>query len=254
MKTTIDAEKRYERQSDIFCGKDLTVAVIGVGAVGRQIALQLSAMGVSELRLVDFDTVEDVNLCAQGFRERDLGKSKVEAVAKAAWELNKGTKIIQHEGIYSSEQIEGVDFVFCCVDNMASRKQIAEEYEGAAFFDSRMAARVCAVKTINDAWSYEYYMKELFTDDEMVQETCTAKTTLFCANICAGIMIAQMVTCWQGSLVKHDICFDIAAMTFFVREGGDVGDVTVKNDFTLEDMTLDDITIDDMEYVQVKEA
>ena len=36
----------------------LAAAVIGVGAVGRQVALQLACLGVTKLRLIDFDVVE----------------------------------------------------------------------------------------------------------------------------------------------------------------------------------------------------
>jgi sulfur carrier protein ThiS adenylyltransferase len=215
-KIEIDKKKRYERQSDIFCGKELCVGIVGVGAVGRQIAVQLSAMGVEKLVIIDYDTVEDVNLCAQGFREKDMGKSKVKAVASAAWEANSGTKITQYEEVYHQEMLSDCQYVFCSVDNMATRKQLSEEVK-VPMFDSRMAARVCAIKTITDKASFDYYTDELFTDEEMVEETCTAKTTLFCANICAGLMIAQMVTVWRGEPVKHDICFDISAMTFFVR-------------------------------------
>jgi sulfur carrier protein ThiS adenylyltransferase len=32
-----------------------TVTVIGVGAIGRQVALQLAALSVTKLRLLDFD-------------------------------------------------------------------------------------------------------------------------------------------------------------------------------------------------------
>ncbi len=41
--------------------------VIGIGAIGRQVALQLAAMGVPTLQLIDFDTVEAVNLAPQGY-------------------------------------------------------------------------------------------------------------------------------------------------------------------------------------------
>ncbi len=62
-------EERYSRQRDIVPPDRLAackVTVVGVGAVGRQVALQLSAMGVSWLQLVDFDIVESSDLASQG--------------------------------------------------------------------------------------------------------------------------------------------------------------------------------------------
>jgi len=53
--------------------------VIGVGAIGRQVALQLSALGVPQMTLYDPDTVAIENLAPQGFWESDLGRPKVEA-------------------------------------------------------------------------------------------------------------------------------------------------------------------------------
>ena len=55
--------------------------VVGVGSVGRQVALQLAAMGVPALTLIDPDTVSEENLGCQGFWESDVGDPKVDAVA-----------------------------------------------------------------------------------------------------------------------------------------------------------------------------
>ena len=74
------SEERYSRQRDIVPRDRLLTCkatVVGVGAVGRQVALQLSAMGLPWLQLVDFDFVEESNLASQGYLESDLGRPKV---------------------------------------------------------------------------------------------------------------------------------------------------------------------------------
>ena len=40
----------------------MPATVVGVGAIGRQVALQLAAIGIPKLQLIDHDTVEPVNL------------------------------------------------------------------------------------------------------------------------------------------------------------------------------------------------
>ncbi len=58
-------DERYSRQKDIVPADRLAeckATVIGVGAIGRQVALQLTAMGVPWLQIIDFDTVEESNL------------------------------------------------------------------------------------------------------------------------------------------------------------------------------------------------
>ncbi|MCA9016489.1 MAG: ThiF family adenylyltransferase, partial [Planctomycetaceae bacterium] len=44
----------------------LTISVIGVGAIVRQVALQLRSLGVRRIQLVDFDQVEPANISTQG--------------------------------------------------------------------------------------------------------------------------------------------------------------------------------------------
>ena len=63
------SNQRDARQRDIVPPDRLAACqatVVGVGAVGRQVALQLAAVGVPELRLIDPDSVEVVNLACQG--------------------------------------------------------------------------------------------------------------------------------------------------------------------------------------------
>jgi molybdopterin/thiamine biosynthesis adenylyltransferase len=59
------------------------VAVIGVGGVGTHAAYDLAAVGVEDLRLVDFDRVELSNLNRQIlYSEADVGRPKVEVAAE----------------------------------------------------------------------------------------------------------------------------------------------------------------------------
>ena len=64
------SSERYSRQRDIIPPERLEACpatVIGVGAVGRQVALQLTAMGIPWLELIDFDAVEESNIASQGY-------------------------------------------------------------------------------------------------------------------------------------------------------------------------------------------
>jgi sulfur carrier protein ThiS adenylyltransferase len=55
---------RFARQGELVPPDRLAqsaATVIGVGAIGRQVALQLAAVGVPRLQLVDFDSAPDVS-------------------------------------------------------------------------------------------------------------------------------------------------------------------------------------------------
>jgi sulfur carrier protein ThiS adenylyltransferase len=67
---------------------ELQVTVIGVGAVGRQAVLQLAAIGVRHLQLVDFDRVDLSNLTTQGYLAAEIGQPKVIATAAAIERLD----------------------------------------------------------------------------------------------------------------------------------------------------------------------
>jgi hypothetical protein len=82
---------RFTRQAELVPQEKLShlaVTVIGVGAIGRQVALQLAAIGVRRLQLIDFDRVDATNVTTQGYRASEIGQLKVEAAASAVRELD----------------------------------------------------------------------------------------------------------------------------------------------------------------------
>lgn len=93
-------KERYNRQLllkewDQKKLKDSCVMVAGIGALGSVVALNLAMMGVGELILVDFDTVELSNLSKQLlYGEEDLGKPKVEVAGEKLEEVNSEIKIV----------------------------------------------------------------------------------------------------------------------------------------------------------------
>ncbi len=85
-------ETKYHRQLDILDPKlmSVPVVVIGAGATGSFAALSLAKMGVRNITVYDFDTVEEHNLPNQFYRQCDIGKPKVIALQEI---------IAQFEGI-----------------------------------------------------------------------------------------------------------------------------------------------------------
>ena len=74
-----------------------TVAIIGVGGIGTNVAMQLAAAGVGGLILVDADHVEASNLTRQFlFTESDIGRLKVEAAEDALRLRNAAVAITTH--------------------------------------------------------------------------------------------------------------------------------------------------------------
>ena len=216
-----EQRERYSRQQDIVPADKLAackVTVIGVGAIGRQVALQLAAMGISWLQLIDFDIVEASNLASQGYLEEDLGKMKVDATAALCCRINSHLAVILENGRFRRSTKVG-DSVFVCVDNIEIRKLIWDSVKNQVSFfaDGRMSAEVLRVIVACDPVSREHYPRTLFASEEAYAGPCTAKTTIYCANIAAGMMVAQFAKYLRRLPVDCDIQLNLLSAELVIN-------------------------------------
>jgi sulfur carrier protein ThiS adenylyltransferase len=208
-------DERYSRQKDLVPPDRIAgckATVIGVGAIGRQAALQLTAVGIPWLQLIDFDVVETSNLASQGYLEEDLGKLKVEATAAQCRRINSGLEITPvAERFRRSMEIGNA--VFDCVDTIDVRRLIWEAVKSTALFyaDGRMSAEVLRVLTACDSESRRHYPTTLFRTEEAFVGACTAKTTIYCANIAAGLMVSQFTKYLRQLPIEPDIQLNLLA-------------------------------------------
>jgi tRNA A37 threonylcarbamoyladenosine dehydratase len=213
--TTPNLADRDLRQREIVPPQRLTACqatVVGVGAIGRQVALQLAAMGTPWLQLIDPDIVEPVNLACQGYLEDDLGRSKVSATADLCQQVNHGLEV--HEvGERFRRSLEVGSAVFCCVDAIGARRLIWQTVKDRIEFwaDGRMSAEVLRVLVACGAASRRHYPTTLFTADQAYTGACTARSTIFCANIAAGLMVAQLAKFLRRLPVDADLQFNLLA-------------------------------------------
>jgi len=208
-------DDRFSRQSDIVPRQritECTATVIGVGAIGRQVALQLAAIGVPRLQLIDFDSVEISNVASQGYFEDDLERNKIDATAESCWKINSTLEIELIPERFKRSIVTG-NTVFCCVDSIATRKFIWDivKDKTSFFCDGRMAAEVLRVVTACDEKSRQYYPQTLFAAGDAHRGACTAKSTIYCANIAAGLMLAQFTKYLRLLPVDADIQINLLA-------------------------------------------
>lgn len=114
-------------QQDVV--REATVMVVGAGALGNEVIKNLALMGIGNLLICDFDTIEDSNLSRSVlFRESDNGKRKVDAAAAAAKELNPDVNVKAWHGDINAEMGLGVfrhvDVIVGCLDNREARLSI----------------------------------------------------------------------------------------------------------------------------------
>src|SRR5436190_7819409 len=153
----------------------LYVSVIGVGAIGRQVTLQLAALGVQHITLIDFDQVEEVNITTQGYLQEDLGKLKVLATAQAISRIDLGIEVSQISSRYRPGIPVG-EAVFCCVDSISARTAIWKSAQRISFWaDGRMLGEVIRVLIATEQAGRDYYPTTLFAQAEAMTGACTAR-------------------------------------------------------------------------------
>ena len=81
-----------------------------------------------------------------------------------------------------------------------------------------MSAEVLRIITACDEQSREYYPQTLFTAAEAHTGPCTAKSTIYCANIAAGFMLAQFTKYLRLLPVDPDIQINLLASEIYVGD------------------------------------
>lgn len=191
------AKHHLIRQWDLIPDAKLStpVTIIGAGAIGSFVALQLAKMGMDEITVWDHDEVSVENMSAQFYRFKDIGSNKTTALKELVLEFT-GTEIrpFVEKWVPSHELTKGI--VIVAVDSMDARSEIfdairEDHYLVNYIIDPRMGAEHAAMYVMNphDAKDVATYRKTLYKDTEAVQERCTAKSTIYTANLLSGLVV-----------------------------------------------------------------
>ena len=120
------SEMGYNAQLKLKSSK---ACLLGLGGLGSVASMQLAAMGVGYLRIVDRDVVELDNLHRQHlYGVDDVGYPKVEAAAKRLHNLNPYITVeplpLSINEANAEDIVEGMDVVVDGLDSMAARYAI----------------------------------------------------------------------------------------------------------------------------------
>lgn len=112
-------ENKYAMQAKL---RDCRVTLLGLGGLGSHLLFDMAALGVGNVRAVEFDRVEISNLNRQIlYRESDVGQPKLERAVARIKEFNSRMNIEPVDLKISSvedvvEVITGADVVICVAD------------------------------------------------------------------------------------------------------------------------------------------
>jgi molybdopterin/thiamine biosynthesis adenylyltransferase len=182
------------RQLDLIpmdvLGEEITI--IGAGAIGSWVTLSLAKMGFGNIRVYDHDTISIENMNCQFYPMNAIGESKVETLCNLVADFTN-IDITPLNQKWFGERHNGI--VISAVDCMDVRQSIFEAYRmkgynTRAVIDGRMGAEnalLYVYKPMNIE-SCHHYSKSLYSNEEAVAERCTAKATIYTANLLAGLV------------------------------------------------------------------
>ena len=203
------------RHQELFDGDtfDKKVTVIGAGATGSWLVLQLAKLGITNIHVYDFDVVEEHNIPNQIFGLGHVGKPKVEMLASIV-EGYTGTRITTYNEPYVAQRLSG--YVFAMVDSMAVRKQIFDNVKFKRnvhhFIEPRMGLNEARIYNVDptDANQVEKYEGCWYSDDDAEVSACGTSqsvitTALFTASTCAR----QLINHHNGVELDNELLVDL---------------------------------------------
>lgn len=125
-------ESLYRGEKAVGRLQEPLVSICGLGALGSNLAVNLARCGVSNLRLIDKDRVEESNIGTQAYGLKDIGALKAEALAFHIYDA-VGVMVNEHPVELTARNLvklhKDVDLIIDCFDNSDSRRLISEKFD-----------------------------------------------------------------------------------------------------------------------------
>lgn len=153
------------------------IHIIGVGALGSRIAEILVRLGLTNIHIWDFDTVDAHNITNQLYFHPQIGMKKTEALIEILSLINPEVeKTIKTHDKYEEQPLSG--YVFLAVDNIDLRRTIVKNNMNnnniQAMFDCRM--RLTDAQSYGADWTKPEQREALLNTMQFTSEEAKAAT------------------------------------------------------------------------------
>lgn len=219
----------FSRQANIIRPDELPkcILIIGAGGIGSWTALALAKMGAQKLMIMDFDSIEDVNIAPQFFKMSDIGKFKAEVLADRINE-EMGQKIAEplvgrwEEWPDKDERIVDVNVLIMAVDSMDVRLNIWKDIEFAGLdlvVDARMTKELMEILLVDPSLEEDkkMYATRLFPSSEVEHTDCTERAVAYNQFVIAGLIAAQIKHFVKQELLVKRIFFDLFSFNIIAK-------------------------------------
>lgn len=170
------------------------IAVIGCGAIGSRVAMELIRLGIKSFTVYDFDEVSDVNISNQAFDFSQIGKNKAEALRDVAKSFGCEVKAITTP---LTKETTPHNIVFMCADSMELRQDIIRKWlpspQTSVIIETRMSFDEVRIYTLFAAThARKWFEVSSYKTEEAEESVCGSKSSV---GATAGI--AAMFAIWQ---------------------------------------------------------
>ena len=161
------------------------IHIIGVGATGSFVAMELARMGCPVLNIYDFDTVEKHNIPNQYYDNSDLDRPKVDCLADKLRLINPDISVnsINMKVVANKTKDDEIDikdlsgYVFLLVDSMKVRKElwegIKENEKIIHCWESRLGSDQARVYSLDmREKDFSKYEVDFYEDDNAEMSAC----------------------------------------------------------------------------------
>lgn len=210
--------QKYHGQLDIIDPDVLAkprFLFVGAGAIGSFTCSMLAKMGVKNITVIDFDTIEEHNLSNQMYPITSIGEAKVHELTKVVRTFSDEV-VEPHNSRWTEAWAKDREFdvVVSCVDNMDVRKQLWDYYKTRAkyFIDGRMGAEYLKAYSINTQRPLQakFYETTLHTAKDAAQARCTEKTIMYTVLMVSGVLAGLVKRTLLGQKRPVEVTFDCA--------------------------------------------
>ena len=184
------------RSQDIADISGVKFHIVGCGAIGSSVAIQLVRLGAKSFVLYDFDKVEIPNIGVSQYNEQDVGLTKVGALKNHMKRINTMIEVEMIVGKFKHYEGSKDDILVLGLDSMSARMEIVKllakcPYKPSFVIDGRMGAEQYQQYIYNNI-TVNQYDKNWYSDDESDPEPCTRKATSYCSNM-SGSFISNSI-------------------------------------------------------------
>lgn len=210
----------FSRQLSILAPDSAStpVLIIGAGGIGSPTAFILAKMGVSNITVYDFDTLEIENVPSQLYHPGQVGQPKVIGLQETILQF-MGTEIQAKPELWTGQ--ETAPIIISAVDSMKARKEIYDILKDKMMVDLYIEARMSAEDyriyclRPSDTEHQTEYEKNLYPDEQASPEECTAKAIAYNTFVIGGLIGSLVKKKLKGEPVPHEIIGDLKTMAFY---------------------------------------